>query len=319
MGESSSIPGTDLALPGFRRGKVRDVYDLPNEGGEERLLIIATDRISAFDVVMPTPMPEKGRLLTSLSLFWLRFIEQRVGVPTHLISDDVHRVPESAFKKGGTTRDQLVGRSMIVRKAKVVPVECVVRGYLEGSGWKEYRDTGMVCGVRLPEGLRQCDRLPEPIFTPATKEEVGKHDENITFDRACELVGMETMQWLRAKSMAVYTMAAEYALKRGIIIADTKFEFGFVQDHATEARPATRRLMLVDEALTPDSSRFWPAASYAPGRPQASFDKQFLREWLETQVASGKWDKRPPGPDIPPSIVAKTLDKYREAMERLVS
>ncbi|MCE7975255.1 MAG: phosphoribosylaminoimidazolesuccinocarboxamide synthase [Leptolyngbya sp. PLA1] len=300
-----ALLSSSLNLPGLRRGKVRDVYDLP----DDRLLIIATDRISAFDVVMPTPVPGKGRLLTSLSTFWLRFIEERGLCRTHLLSTDVALIPGAAFSSGGTTPAQLAGRSTIARKARVVPIECVARGYLEGSGWKEYRATGSVCGVALPAGLRQCDRLPHPIFTPATKEEQGAHDQNISFEQASAIVGKPLMTRLRDLTLAIYNAAAGYALTRGIIIADTKFEFGFQGDD----------LLLIDEALTPDSSRFWPASTYQPGGPQKSFDKQFLREWLESLVAAGRWNKQAPGPEIPPDILAATLSRYQSAVDSLVS
>jgi phosphoribosylaminoimidazole-succinocarboxamide synthase len=300
---------TRLNLPGPRRGKVRDVYELPDDSGE-RLLIVATDRISAFDVVMPTPIAGKGRVLTRLSTFWLRFIEQAGICRTHLISDDVGHVPDAAFGVGGTPRDALADRIMIARRARVVPIECVVRGYLEGSGWKEYQAGGSVCGVALPKGLKQCDKLPEPIFTPATKEEQGRHDENISFDRACTLVGGPLMERLRDISLQIYTRAADHAAARGVIIADTKFEFGLEGDNPDP--------MLVDEALTPDSSRFWPAADYQPGRAQRSYDKQYLREYLETLVAKGEWNKQAPGPELPESITKATLEKYQEAAERLM-
>jgi len=314
---SQGLYSTDLALPGLRRGKVRDVYDLPSQtstagGTEPRLLIVATDRISAFDVVMPTPIAGKGRLLTKLSVWWLRFIESRGICRTHLISDDAGDIPDAAFA-GTTTRDDLVGRAMIGRKARVVPIECVVRGYLEGSGWKEYRATGSVCGIKLPPGLRQCDRLPHPIFTPATKEVQGRHDENISFAQACDRVGAGLMERLRETSLRTYMDAAAYALSRGVIIADTKFEFGLPLNAGAEAEP-----ILIDEALTPDSSRFWPADGYEPGHAQASFDKQFLREYLEGLVANGAWNKQVPGPELPRDVVAATVGKYREATERLV-
>lgn len=301
---NDALMETDLALPGLRRGKVRDIYDLPGD----RLLIVATDRMSAFDVVMPTPIPGKGRLLTALSTFWLRFIEARGLCRTHLISGEVSDLPASAFKPGGTTREALVGRITIARRANVVPIECVARGYLEGSGWKEYRASGRVCGVALPAGLTQCSELPAPIFTPATKEAQGRHDENITFERACELVGADLMERLRAMTLAVYGAAAAHARARGIIIADTKFEFGTLPDGG---------VILVDEALTPDSSRFWPADTYQPGRAQQSYDKQYLREWLEAEVAAGRWNKQAPGPVLPESVVMGTLTKYEEACERL--
>lgn len=300
-----ALLSSSLNLPGLRRGKVRDVYDLP----KDRLLIIATDRISAFDVVMPTAVPGKGRLLTSLSTFWLRFIEARGLCRTHLLSTDVAQVPASAFYTGGTTAAQLAGRSTIARKARVIPIECVARGYLEGSGWKEYQATGSVCGVALPPGLRQCDKLPHPIFTPATKEEQGAHDQNISFEHASGLVGAPLMTRLRDLTLAIYNAASEHALTRGIILADTKFEFGFQGDD----------LLLIDEALTPDSSRFWPATSYKPGGPQKSFDKQFLREWLESLVSAGRWNKQAPGPEIPADILAATLGRYQSAVDSLVS
>lgn len=305
-----------LNLPGLRRGKVRDVYDLPPDALGPRLLIVASDRISAFDVVMPTPIPGKGRLLTQMSLFWLRLVE-RLGIcRTHLLGDDVGLVPASAFTPGGTTREQLAGRITIARAARVVPIECVARGYLEGSGWKEYQHTGKVCGIALPKGLRQCDRLPQPIFTPATKEQQGKHDENISFARACELAGKGVMERLQDLTLRIYGAAAEHAAARGIIIADTKFEFGFAL-RADGTPDLAGGAMLVDEALTPDSSRFWPADGYQPGRAQASYDKQFLREFLETLVADGSWSKAAPGPSLPPAVVERTLEKYREAMRRL--
>jgi phosphoribosylaminoimidazole-succinocarboxamide synthase len=303
-----------LNLPGARRGKVRDIYELSDagpSGSEERLLIVASDRVSAFDVVMPTPIPGKGRVLTRLSTFWLRFIEEAGICRTHLISDDVTQVPDSAFGVGGTSRADLSERITIARRAQVIPIECVVRGYLEGSGWKEYQAGGKVCGIPLPAGLKQCDRLPQPIFTPATKEEQGRHDENIDFDRAAQLVGVRLIERLREVSLAIYKAASERAAARGVIIADTKFEFGLVGG-STEP-------ILVDEALTPDSSRFWPAADYQPGRPQRSFDKQYLREYLETLVAEGKWNKQAPGPQLPDHIVQATLARYEEAAERLTS
>ncbi len=311
-----SVISTDLRLPGKRSGKVRDVYDLPPDRWGPRLLIIATDRISAFDVVMPTPIDGKGRLLTELSTFWLRFVEDLGLARTHLISTDIAGVPAAAFDGATLQRTDLEGRSTIARKARVIPIECVVRGYLEGSGWKEYRDTGSVCGVALPPGLRQCDRLSEPIFTPATKEELGKHDENIPFARACEIVGEETAAWLRRTSLAIYAAAAAHAASRGIIIADTKFEFGLAL--GTDGHPVPGESpMLIDEALTPDSSRFWPAETYQPGQAQKSFDKQYLREYLETLVAAGKWNKQSPGPELPREVVDRTCEKYRGARDAL--
>lgn len=309
---------TRLSLPGLRKGKVRDVYDLPAGSEGPRLLIVATDRISAFDVVMPTPIAGKGRLLTELSLFWLRLIERKGICKTHLISGDVGVVPNSAFTAGGATREDLAGRITIARKAKVIPIECVVRGYLEGSGWKEYQASGSVCGVRLPSGLRQCDKLPEPIFTPATKEELGKHDENISFERACEIVSGPTMETLKRFSLEIYKAASEHAAARGVIIADTKFEFGHVVD-ANGTVDTKSAPILIDEALTPDSSRFWPKGTYAPGKAQLSYDKQFLREYLESLVAKNAWNKQAPGPTLPTDIANKTLAKYQEARDALIT
>lgn len=301
---TSAIFKTDLSLPGLRRGKVRDVYDLPGS----RLLIVASDRISAFDVVMPTAVPGKGRLLTHLSLFWLRFIAAKGLSRTHLLSDAVSDIPSDAFK-GATRATDLEGRVMIGRKCRVVPIECVVRGYLEGSGWKEYQESGKVCDITLPPGLRQCEHLPQPIFTPATKEELGKHDVNINFETASAQVGRELMAKLRDTSIAIYKAASEHALAHGIIIADTKFEFGIPEEGGEP--------IVIDEALTPDSSRFWPADQYTPGRAQASFDKQYLREYLQDLVDKKLWNKQSPGPDLPAAIVHATLDKYREACDRL--
>ncbi len=281
----SHIPGHPC-----RRGKVRDVYDLG-----DRLVIVATDRISAFDWVLPTPIPDKGRVLTALSLFWFDFL----GVPNHVISTDVKDMgPEFAARA-----DELTGRAVLVRKASVVPIECVVRGYLAGSGWKEYRAGGAVCGVALPPGLHQSEQLPEPIFTPATKEEVG-HDENISFERMTAITGPAVAEELRRRSLDVYRRAAEFARTRGVLIADTKFEWGQVPGG---------ELILIDEVLTPDSSRFWPAASYRVGDNPPSFDKQFVRDWLET---SG-WDKNSPPPELPKEVVEKTREKYVEALTRL--
>ena len=278
-------------LPGIpvRRGKVRDVYDLG-----ERLLLVATDRISAFDWVMPGGIPDKGRILTQLSAFWFELL----GVENHVLSLDV----AAAGLPAGIDLAPLAGRSTLARKCRVVPIECVVRGYLEGSGWKEYRTSGSVCGVRLPEGLVQASQLPEPIFTPATKEESG-HDENISFPRMVELVGQSTADELRGRSLDVYARAARHARERGILLADTKFEWGWHDG----------RLLLVDEVLTPDSSRFWPADAYQPGRAQPSFDKQFVRDWLETTG----WDKNSPPPELPAEVVERTRAKYVEAYERL--
>jgi phosphoribosylaminoimidazole-succinocarboxamide synthase len=304
-------------LPLIRRGKVRDVYRLPPDAEGGRLLMVASDRISAFDVIMPTPMPGKGILLTQIATWWFGFIERNRLAQTHLISTDINDVPAEFLPPGA--RDHLAGRITIGRECRVIPVECVVRGYLEGSGWKEYQQTGEVCGVKLPKNLRQCDKLPEPIFTPATKADVG-HDENISFDRAAEILGntgLETMSYLRDTSLAIYNAAAAHALSRGLIIADTKFEFGIPLDDVARQGRAWVQPILIDEALTPDSSRFWPADIYKPGGPQKSFDKQFLREFLEEVVRSGKWDKTPPGPELPASVVEGTLARYREARDRL--
>ena len=267
------------------RGKVRDIYD-----AGDKLLIVATDRLSAFDVILPTPIPDKGRVLTQLSLFWFDLL--RDVVPNHVVSGTELPAAFDAY------REDLAGRSMLVRKTEPLPIECVVRGYVSGSGWKDYQATGKICGIALPAGLRESDRLPEPIFTPATKAATG-HDENISFERAASLVGNERAQRVREISLEIYRRAAVYAEPRGILLADTKFEFGLLNDE----------LIWIDEALTPDSSRFWPAAQYKPGGPQPSFDKQFVRDYLE----SIHWPKTPPGPELPPEVVSATRGKYREA------
>jgi phosphoribosylaminoimidazole-succinocarboxamide synthase len=271
------------------RGKVRDIYDLG-----ERLLIVATDRLSAFDVVMPTPIPDKGRVLTQLSLFWFQHLHDLI--PHHVLSATAFPPPFDVY------RDELAGRSMVVRKTEPLPIECVVRGYLSGSGWKDYRGTGSICGIALPAGLRESDRLPEPIFTPATKATSG-HDENISFAQAAALIGKELAERVRAVSLEIYRRAAAYAEPRGVILADTKFEFGLLKGE----------LIWIDEALTPDSSRFWPAALYRPGGAQPSFDKQFVRDYLE----SIRWPKTPPGPELPERVVSATREKYREAYRLL--
>ena len=267
------------------RGKVRDIYDL---GGQ--LLIVATDRLSAFDVILPTPIPDKGRVLTQLSLFWFQLLKD--VIPNHVLSAIELPPPFDKFK------DELTGRSMIVRKTQPLPIECVARGYVSGSGWKDYRTTGKICGLQLPAGLRESDRLPEPIFTPATKAATG-HDENISFEYAASLIGKELAEKVRGVSLELYRRAAAYAEPRGVILADTKFEFGLLNN----------QLIWIDEALTPDSSRFWSAAQYSPGGPQASFDKQFVRDYLERM----QWPKTPPGPELPPEVVEATRGKYREA------
>ena len=294
---------------------MRDVYALAPDSGGGRVMMVASDRVSAFDVVMPTPISGKGRLLTEIATWWFGFIEQRKLAQTHLLSTSVDDLPAEAVACPGV-KEHLKGRITIGRACRVIPVECVVRGYLEGSGWKEYRETGKVCGVELPKGLRQCDKLPEPIFTPATKAAVG-HDENISFDTAADAIGLETAGVLREMSLAIYNAAAAHALARGIIIADTKFEFGIPLGEEAKQHRVWTPPMLIDEALTPDSSRFWPVEGYQPGRAQKSYDKQFLREFLEELVREGKWNKQPPGPELPGPVVEGTLAKYREAKEML--
>jgi phosphoribosylaminoimidazole-succinocarboxamide synthase len=286
------VPLLQSHVPGYpcRRGKVRDVYDLG-----DRLVIVATDRISAFDWVLPTGIPDKGRILTGMTLFWLDFLQ----VPNHLLSTDLQAMP-AAF---AAQADVLQGRTMLVRKTQVVPVECVVRGYLAGSGWKEYRRSGTVCGIPLPAGLQESQQLPEPIFTPATKEEHG-HDINITWEQMAQITGPALAEEARQRSLDVYRRAAEHAQTRGILVADTKFEWGTLPDG---------RLILIDEVLTPDSSRFWPLDQYRPGGSQPSFDKQFVRDWLE----STNWDKNSPPPALPDEVVSRTRAKYREAYEQL--
>jgi phosphoribosylaminoimidazole-succinocarboxamide synthase len=273
------------------RGKVRDIYDLG-----DKLLIVATDRLSAFDVILPTPIPDKGLVLTQLSLFWFDLLKD--VIPNHVMSATEFPAPFDQF------REELAGRSMLVRKTKPLPIECVVRGYVSGSGWKDYRTTGRICRIPLPNGLLESDRLPEPIFTPATKA-VSGHDENISFKQAEIMVGKELAEKVRAVSLELYRRASVHAEPRGIIVADTKFEFGLLNDE----------LIWIDEALTPDSSRFWPAAHYSPGAPQASFDKQFVRDYLERM----RWPKTPPAPELPPEVVDATREKYREAYRILTS
>jgi phosphoribosylaminoimidazole-succinocarboxamide synthase len=287
---------------------VRDVYRSSADPAAP-LLIVATDRLSAFDVVMPTPVAGKGCLLTTMSLGWFAFLRSRGIVGDHVLGTDLSAVA------GLTDADRrtLAGRSMLCRAARVVPIECVARGYLAGSGWNEYREHGTVCGIPLPKGLVQCSRLPQPIFTPATKAEQG-HDENISFERACELVGAPLMTRLRDLTLAIYSAAAEYALERGVILADTKFEFGFAL--GADGKP-TDELILVDEVLTPDSSRYWPANDYAPGRDQQSYDKQFVRNYLLKLVAEKQWNKEPPGPPLPADIVEATVRRYEEALAKL--
>ncbi|HNY73402.1 MAG TPA: phosphoribosylaminoimidazolesuccinocarboxamide synthase [Syntrophales bacterium] len=287
---TSSLPGLPLA----GRGKVRDIYDL-----DDRLLIVATDRISAFDVVMPNPIPGKGRVLTQMSTFWFGTMADIIG--NHVISTDPADYPEACRPY----REVLAGRSMLVKKARPLPVECIVRGYLSGSGWKDYRRNGTVSGIRLPAGLKESSRLPEPIFTPSTKAPEGEHDLAITKEETERLIGGELTTRVIAASIAIYNRAAALAVDRGIIIADTKMEFGIYDGE----------LIIIDELLTPDSSRFWPRDGYAEGRGQSSFDKQFLRDYL----LSIPWDQRPPAPELPGDIISKTAEKYEEALKRLTS
>jgi phosphoribosylaminoimidazole-succinocarboxamide synthase len=282
------------SLPFLHRGKVRDLYAV----GDDKLLVIQTDRLSAFDVVLPDPIPGKGAVLTALSLFWFRRLAH--VIPNHLT--DI--APESVVSRD--ERDQVAGRAMVVRRLKPLPLEAIARGYIIGSGWKDYQRTGGICGIALPAGLREAERLPQPIFTPSTKAPVGKHDENIPFAEMARLVGPERAAAVRDATLRLYGEAADYARARGIIIADTKFEFG------ADERGA---LYLIDEALTPDSSRFWPAAEYRVGTSPPSFDKQFVRDWLERQA----WDKRPPAPALPAEVLAQTAEKYREALRLLTT
>jgi phosphoribosylaminoimidazole-succinocarboxamide synthase len=286
----SDLLQSNLPFP-VRRGKVRDVYDLG-----ESLLIVASDRISAFDCIMPNGIPGKGKILTAISLFWF---EKFTEFENHLISTDISDYPQALREH----REQLEGRSMLVKKASVIPIECVARGYLAGSGWKEYQQSQTVCGIQLHKGLKQCDKLPAPIFTPATKEESG-HDINISYDETVSRIGAGHADELRQRTLRLYTLASDYARSRGIIIADTKFEFGTLPDG---------KIILIDEILTPDSSRFWPADQYAPGKDQPSFDKQYVRNWLETQP----WDKTPPAPRLPDNVVEGTRNRYLEAYEKL--
>ena len=286
--KESDFEGINLV----KRGKVRDIYEI-----EDQLLIVASDRMSAFDVVMADPIPDKGKILTNISLFWFKQLESIVE--NHLISSNPVKYPENCQKYA----KELEGRSMLVKKAKPLPVECIVRGYLSGSGWKDYLSNGSICGISLPEGLKESQKLPDPIFTPSTKAEDGMHDENITFEEAVKLMGEKTAENVQQLSLRIYEFGRALAAEKGIIVADTKFEFGIKDD----------RLILIDEVLTPDSSRFWPMDSYSPGGPQKSFDKQFLRDYL----LEIKWPKQPPPPKLPPEIIEKTRAKYLEALERL--
>lgn len=297
IGPPNIVTETQLTGYPLRRGKVRDIYDLGDE-----ILLVATDRISAYDVVLPTAIPGKGALLTRISAFWFEAFSE--SVPHHLIEVVTDQAPPGLDDHLPELRD----RTMRCKKTRVVPIECVVRGYLAGSGWKDYQRTGAVCGIDLPTGLKQCQKLPQPIFTPATKADQG-HDENISFAEACEQVGTDTMTLLRDRSINLYERAADHAQQRGLIIADTKFEWGLRDGE----------YLLIDEVLTPDSSRFWPVSAYEPGRDQESFDKQYVRNYLTTLVEAGKWDKTPPGPALPDEIVANTAAKYRDAVTRLTS
>ena len=299
---NDALMETRLNLPNRRSGKVRDLYDVTLEDGEEALLIIATDRISAFDVVMQNGLPGKGIVLTQISKFWFDHFSGEVE--HHLLSTD----PASVPGLDADERRLLQGRMMLCRKTQVVPIECIARGYITGSGWKDYQRTGSVCGIPLPDGLRNSDRLAEPLFTPSTKAETG-HDENISFEEGVSEVGRELMGWLRDTTLDLYTRARDYAYERGIILADTKFEFGQLPGQSTP--------ILIDEIFTPDSSRFWPADEWQPGREQPSFDKQIVRNYLETVVEAGEWDKTPPGPVLPSSVIERSIARYLEAYERL--
>ena len=278
----------------LKRGKVRDIYDLG-----DKLLMVTTDRISAFDVIMPDPIPGKGKILTKISLFWFEIMKSLL--PNHVISGNVDDFPEICKPYTEILRD----RSMLVKKAKPLPIECVVRGYISGSGWKDYQTTGNICGIKLPQGLKESDKLPEPLFTPSTKEDIGLHDVNIDFDTVVTKIGRPIAEKIRKLSLAIYHKGANLAYEHGIIIADTKFEFGLFENN----------LILIDELLTPDSSRFWPRASYKPGGSQKSFDKQYLRDYL----ISINWDKKPPGPPLPETIIHNTRTKYLEALTQLTN
>ncbi|MDP2862746.1 MAG: phosphoribosylaminoimidazolesuccinocarboxamide synthase [Desulfobacterales bacterium] len=276
----------------LKRGKVRDIYDLG-----DKLLMIATDRISAFDVVMPDPIPDKGKILSSISLFWFDAI--RPLVQHHVISSNVAEYPAECRKYS----EELYGRSMLVKRAEPLPIECVVRGYLSGSGWSSYQEHGEICGIKLPKGLQESDKLPEPVFTPSTKEEVGTHDINIDFDETVKIIGRKLAEKVKELSIEIYIKGSKLAAQKGIIIADTKFEFGIVEN----------KIIIIDEVLTPDSSRFWPKDSYKPGGPQLSFDKQYLRDYL----ISIKWNRKPPAPSLPKDVIDNTRSKYMEALKRL--
>ena len=301
---SQAVMTTGLSLPNKRTGKVRDLYDITLPDGTPGILMIATDRISVFDVVLANGVPDKGVMLTQISKFWFDFFEGKIK--HHLVSTD----PADIDGLSDAEHASLTGRIMICRKTKVVPVECIVRGYLTGSGWKDYQKTGAVCGIALPSGMVNSSKIEEPIFTPSSKAEHG-HDENISFEQACKIAGKETMEAIRSKSLEIYATAREYASARGIIIADTKFEFGFEQGSAEP--------VLIDEVLTPDSSRFWPAEEWAPGKEQNSFDKQYVRNYTEELVAAGKWNKAYPGPALPDEVIRNTYARYEEAFKRLTA
>ena len=302
MNMSKAVVATDLPLPNKRQGKVRDLYDLTLPSGEQGILIVATDRISVFDVVLANGIPDKGVMLTKISTFWFDYFKGKFN--HHLVSTDTRDIPGLNDEQ----RAMLEGRIMICRKSKVVPIESIVRGYLTGSGWKDYQQTGMVCGIELPAGLQNSSKIAQPIFTPSTKADAG-NDENISFAEACELVGSDLMGKIRDQSLLIYTAARDYAAERGIIIADTKFEFGL---EAGNPEP-----VLIDEVLTPDSSRFWPAAEWQAGREQNSFDKQYVRNYTQQLVDRGEWNKAYPAPALPDEVIKNTLARYQEAYDRL--
>lgn len=296
------VTETQLNLPNKRSGKVRDLYDATLPDGNPGLLIVATDRVSAFDVVLNSGLPGKGVVLTQISKFWFEHFEGEID--HHLVTTDVEEIPGLSPAE----QQQLRGRVKLCRKTDVLPVECIARGYITGSGWKDYQNSGKVCGIPLPAGLRNSDRLESPLFTPSTKAEQGLHDENISFEQGVAIIGEKSMSFLRDKTLSLYQSARQHALDRGIILADTKLEFG-VQNGSDP--------ILIDEIFTPDSSRFWPADSWEPGREQESYDKQIVRNYLETLVSAGSWDKVPPGPALPDDVIEKTMNRYLEAYERL--
>jgi len=299
---SKAVVSTNLPLANKRQGKVRDLYDLTLPGGGEGVLIIATDRISVFDVVLANGIPDKGVMLTKISTFWFNYFQGKFN--HHLVSTDANDIPGISAED----KAMLQGRIMICRKSKVVPIESIVRGYLTGSGWKDYQKTGSICGIALPAGMQNSSKIDQPIFTPSSKAETG-HDENISFDQACALVGADLMGKIRDESLLIYTNARDYAAERGIIIADTKFEFGLEGD--------SNEPVLIDEVLTPDSSRFWPADEWQAGREQNSFDKQYVRNYTQTLVDRGEWNKEYPAPALPDEVIENTLARYQEAYDRL--